>query len=126
MCTLSAFPHFTPREHLRVFSNRNCYEYHGVELRRRHIPMRTILASLLILSAPALAQQNSSPARPDFLDPTAAQSWQLQPLSSTPEQQLQLALRWAEVPVGVEVQSFKKEGSALPVQPRSTVGQGSH
>ncbi len=87
--------------------------------------MRVILASVLLLSAPALAQQKLTDVPPEVLSPTLTRGWQMQPPSLTPEQQTELALRWAEEPSGIYPWSFEQGDRTFSGHRPTTVGQGS-
>jgi hypothetical protein len=87
--------------------------------------MRVILASLLLLSAPALAQQNPADAPLKTLSPTLMQGWEAEPPSLTREEQIQLALRWAEMPIAQTAQNSRAAGRRSTGSRRSTVGQSS-
>jgi hypothetical protein len=85
--------------------------------------MRVILASiLLVLAAPTMAQQNAANLPPDFLIPNPLADWKVQAQSSTPLEQMQLALRWAGQPSDLQARSVQ---GRVRTPRRSTVGQGS-
>jgi hypothetical protein len=86
--------------------------------------MRVILTSfLLVLAAPTIAQQNVTNLPPGFLTQNPLADWKVQAQSSTPVEQMQLALRWAQEPSDLQARSF--QGNARTPR-RSTVGQTSH
>jgi len=86
--------------------------------------MRIIIAAALALSAPAFAQQNVTDVPPNLFSPSLLRGWQVQPVSSSPGEQAQLALRWAQEPTGIQAKSFEKNDRKFTGQQRSTVGQG--
>ncbi len=86
--------------------------------------MRVILTSfLLVFAAPTMAQQNVANLPPDYLTPNPLADWKVQAQSSSPLEQMQLALRWAQEPSDLQARGL--EGRARTAPP-STVGQSSH
>ncbi len=84
--------------------------------------MPVILAFvLLFVAAPAVAQPNVADLPPDYLTANPLVAWKVEAQSSSPVEQMQLALRWARQPSDLQARSSEDRSSR-----RSTVGQGSH
>ena len=86
--------------------------------------MRVVLLSFLLVSAPAFAQKSLVAAPPEVLSPTLTQGWQVQPSSSSPQQQAELAMKWAKQPTGTDSRGFEREARGTRRERPSTVGQG--